>query len=294
MPFVGHHASGPWKVPIPLSLILLLVAFLYLRGCAKLRSATTAIPAWRTASFLLGVALVWVALGSPLAALDEQFLTAHMLKHLFLMTIAPALILLGAPVMPLLRGIPQRLLENILRPASQFSPLRLLGRVLANPVVCWLAAAAALVAWHIPEIFALTLTSPGLHHLEHFTFVAAGFLFWWPVIQPLPTAPALPEWPMLLYLFLATLPCDILSAYLTFCDRVVYPTYLAVSHRSENFVLQDQQLAGALMWTCITIIYLAPAVALTVQLLQAPPQQEILGRVEQESSHSSPESSRTI
>ncbi len=295
MPFVGHHTSGPWTIPIPLTLFAVLVTLIYFRGWRQLRTAdANQIPGWRAASCLAGIALLWIALGSPLASLDEQFLTAHMLKHLLLMTIAPALILLGAPVMLLLSGLPRRFVESILMPASRWSLIQRFGRFLANPILCWLAATAALVAWHIPAIFASTLASPALHHFEHFTFVAGGFLFWWPVIQPWPSVPKWSGWPMLLYLFLATLPCDILSAYLTFCDRVVYPTYLIVSHRAENSVLQDQQLAGALMWTCITIIYLVPAVALTVRLLQRPPRQGILGQIEQNRSQASPDSSRTM
>jgi cytochrome c oxidase assembly factor CtaG len=73
--------------------------------------------------------------------------------------------------------------------------------------------------------------------------------------------------PSCFILFLATLPCDILSAYLTFCDRVVYPVYLNTPQPSGISPLADQQRAGALMWTCITVVYLPPAVILTTRLL---------------------------
>jgi hypothetical protein len=72
---------------------------------------------------------------------------------------------------------------------------------------------------------------------------------------------------MLLYLFLATLPCDILSGFLVFSERVVYPVYFSSAHRFGMSVLEDQQCAGALMWTCVTIIYLAPAASLTTGML---------------------------
>jgi putative membrane protein len=294
MPLLGHHASGPWSIPIPLTFFLVLFAVVYLWGWSSLRSAaSTAIPAWRAASFLVGLALIWAALGSPLAMLDEHFLTAHMLKHLLLMTIAPALLLLASPFSPILHGLPQRFVQSILVPMARTPLLHRIGKFFANPVVCWLAATAALVAWHIPAIFASALASPVLHHFEHFTFIAAGTLFWWPVIKPWGDVPNWSGWPILLYLFLATIPCDILSAYLTFCDRVVYLSYLDVPNGSLNSVLQDQQLAGALMWTCITVIYLVPAVALTVQLLQRPSRPEILQHVEQKNLRPSPDSSRT-
>jgi putative membrane protein len=294
MPLAGHHASGPWTIPIPLTLVLLLVGFLYLQGCARLRSTANLIPAWRAAGFILGLLLLWLALGSPLAFLDARFLTAHMAQHLLLMTIAPALILLGAPVLALKYALPRHFLQQILVPALKTPPLPALGKLLANPIVCWLAATAALIGWHVPSIFAAAFSSHPLHLVEHASFLVAGFLFWWPVIQPWPSVPIWPRWPLLLYLFLATLPCDILSAYLTFCDRIVYPVYLDLSNGSVNSVLRDQQFAGALMWTCVTIIYLVPAVALTIRLLQRSPQEGVLKQMDERNLQVSPDSPRTI
>jgi len=74
---------------------------------------------------------------------------------------------------------------------------------------------------------------------------------------------------MLVYLFLATLPCDLLSAFLAFCDRVVYTVYLSTAKHSGISALEDQQCAGALMWTCVTIVYLIAAAILTTRLLSA-------------------------
>jgi cytochrome c oxidase assembly factor CtaG len=103
---------------------------------------------------------------------------------------------------------------------------------------------------------------------EHVCFVVAGFLFWWPVIQPWPSVAKWPRWSIILYLFAATIPCDILSAFLVFCDRVVYPAYLSQPPQPLGIsALQDQQCAAALMWTCVTIVYLVPAAILTVGLL---------------------------
>ena len=72
---------------------------------------------------------------------------------------------------------------------------------------------------------------------------------------------------MILYLFLATLPCDILSGFLVFSERVAYPVYLSTSRQSGLSVLADQQCSGALMWTCVTIIYLVAGVILSTRLL---------------------------
>jgi putative membrane protein len=187
------------------------------------------------AALLCGLFLVWLAAASPLAMLDEELLTAHMAQHLLLMTFAPVLLLKGYPAL----------------------------RLRANPVVGWFAATGVLVGWHIPWFFSLGLSSMLWHHVEQLTFLIGGVLFWLPVFQPRP------QWSTVIYLFLGTLPCDALSAFLAFCGHVVYPGYEMVPHRFALSALEDQQCAGALMWTCVTFAYLIPAVTVTVKLLSS-------------------------
>jgi cytochrome c oxidase assembly factor CtaG len=268
MPFPVQNALEHWSFPSPLVLALLLTAIAYLRGWLYLRSRSeNIIPAWRAGTFLIGLFLIWVALGSPLAAFDEELLTVHMLQHLLLMTIAPPLILVGAPLMPILHGLPLRFVQSILSPLLRWPPVQWTGRLVSRPGVCWLAAAAALVVWHIPAVFTLGLQSQAWHIVEHACFLGSGFLFWWPVIRPWPRPATQQSWSILLYLFLATLPCDILSGFLAFCDRVVYPIYFSAPRHFSLSVLEDQQCAAALMWTCVTIAYLTAAAILTTQLL---------------------------
>jgi putative membrane protein len=261
-------ALGSWSPPVFLSLAVVAVSLVYLRGWRHLHLVSPqVIPPWRAASFLLGLFSIWLAIASPLAALDEELLTVHMLQHLLLMTIGPALILLGAPVVPLMHGLPRHFVRSVLGPLFRWTPMQRLGRLFSQPAFCWIVAASALVGWHIPAAFTLALRSESWHALEHASFLCAGFLFWWPVVQPWPSIPVWSRWSLLLYLFLATLPCDILSGFLVFSDRVVYPVYFSAPHRFAMSVLEDQQRAGALMWTCITIAYLVPAAILTTQLL---------------------------
>ena len=268
MPPSVQHAFESRSSPVALTVAMVLTGLLYLRGWLHLRSGpVNVIPSWRAGSFFLGLFLIWVALGSPLAAFDEELLTVHMVQHLLLMTVAPPLILLGAPLMPLLHGLPPGFVQSALGPLFRWSPIRQVGRLLSHPAVCWLAAAAALVGWHIPAVFTLGLQSEGWHIAEHVCFLVSGFLFWWPVVQPWPSLPSSPRWSILLYLFLATLPCDILSGFLAFCDRVVYPVYLTAPRRFGISALEDQECAAALMWTCVTIAYLIAAAGLTTQLL---------------------------
>jgi cytochrome c oxidase assembly factor CtaG len=207
--------------------------------------------------------------------MDHELLTVHMVQHLLVMTVAAPLILLGAPVITLLNGLPRHLVNRVLMPVLRCSSVQKLESTAAHPVFCWLASTAVVIAWHIPALFELGLRSEWWHRGEQLSFFAAGLLFWWPVVQPWPSAASWPQWTVPLYLFLATLPCDALSGFLTFCDRVVYANYLT-SHRVFSISpLGDQEFAGALMWVWVTFAYLAPAAAVTIWILSPPPKTRI-------------------
>ena len=262
-----HLGQGHREFPVSLAIILLLEAYRYLLGWVPLRLISrTTIPAWRAASFFLGLFLVWVASGSSLAAYDHSLLTVHMIKHLLLMTIAPALILLGEPLRVFWIGMPL-LVRGAFRRVLRRSPLRRFARMVTRPALCWTFSAMTLLAWHLPALFTLGMRSENWHMVEQASFFSAGLLFWWPVLQPWPSASPGPRWSILLYLFLATLPCDILSGFLVFSDRVAYPMYFSTPRLFGFSVLEDQQCAAALMWTCVTFVYLVPAAIISTRLL---------------------------
>src|ERR1700752_3751363 len=165
---------------------LALVSFIYVLGWRRvLRVPASAIPAWRLASFLFGMFLVWAALGSPLIAYDHDLLTVHMIQHLLLMTLAPALILLGEPLLMFWYGLPR--FAQVLGDQVFRRPLaRRFGRALSRPALCWIVSAATLMGWHVPAVFTLGMHSGVWHSVEQVSFLGAGFLFWLPVIQPWP------------------------------------------------------------------------------------------------------------
>jgi putative membrane protein len=256
------------EVPIAVPVTLILLAFVYLDGWYQLRIAfPNMLQTWRLGAFMGGVVILWVAVGSPLAALDHQFLTAHMVQHLLVMTVAAPLILLGAPVITLLYALPRRFAERVLGPVLRCSLVHTLGRILAHPVFCLLASTVVVIGWHIPKLFDIGLHLQRWHAIEHASFFAAGLLFWWPVVQPWPSLARWPQWSIPLYLFFATLPCDALSAFLTFCNRVVYPHYLLAHRLFDISALEDQECAGALMWVWVTFAYLIPAAVVTLRIL---------------------------
>jgi len=264
----AHGAMHLWVFPTGITLFLILASIVYWRGWRRLRMALpNELNKWRLAATMTGVLATWAAIGSPLAALDHEFLTVHMVQHLLLMTVAAPLLLLGAPVIALLNGLPRPLVIRVLRPLVRWSPAHKLERIVAHPMFCWLGSTAAVIGWHIPPLFELGVRTEKWHEVEQACFLAAGLLFWLPVVQPWPSVARWPRWSVPLYLFLATLPCDVLSAFLTFCDRVVYPHYLSSHGAATMSPLGDQERAGALMWICVTFAYLAPAAAITIQIL---------------------------
>ena len=261
-----HAQMLSWLVLLVVISTLVVTALVYLRGWFCLRNVfPNLIPGCRLAAFMSGLVAVWTAVGSPLATLDHQSLTIHMIKHLLLMTVAAPLILAGTPAFPLVCGLPNLFIKSH-RPHASV-PLRWLERCLMQPVLCWLAGTAAVIGWHLPGAFQLGMRSQWMHILEDVTFLVAGLLFWGPIVQSSPSATRSPRWSMALYLFLATLPCDILSAFLVFCNRLVYPFYQSTPQLFSLPPLEDQECAGALMWVRVTFAYLIPAVAITVQML---------------------------
>ncbi|MGA2696813.1 MAG: cytochrome c oxidase assembly protein [Terriglobales bacterium] len=258
----AHHIAS-----FRISGALIFAALVYLHGWLRLRRQEhNNVQGWRAGSFVLGLFLVWLATASLLAELDHVMLTAHMVQHLLLMTFAPPLILFGMPRETMAHGLPRRFLQMISR-LSRLEPTRQLASVLTHPAFCWFGAASTLIVWHIPSMFALGLRSQAWHGIEQASFFATGLLFWWPVIRSRFSVSIWPESSMLLYLFLATLPCDILSGFLVFCDRVVYPVFFSSSRLFRMSALEDQQCAGALMWTCVTVVYLIAAAVFAARLL---------------------------
>lgn len=197
---------------------------------------------WRFGVLVAGLLSVWVAIGSPLGNRDHEMLSMHMVQHLLLMAVGAPLILLGVPI-----GSLKQL----------------------HPAVGWLAGTAAVIGWHIPAAFELGMRSHWWHLTQQATFLAAGILFWWPIIERRPGPSNQSRWFVPLYLFLATLPCDALAAFLTFGDRVVYESYGRRAGHGFS-PLRDQETAGALMWVCVTFVYLVPAVVATIRLLSPP------------------------
>jgi cytochrome c oxidase assembly factor CtaG len=221
----------------------------------------------RPAAFLGGLAAIYLALASPIEPFADLLLSVHMVQHLLLMMVAPPLLWLGAPLFPLLRGLPRPIRVFWVAPLLSAPPLRRLFSRLTHPLTALVLFVAAAWVWHAPPVYDLALRSSAWHYLEHACFLGTALLFWYPVVRPYPARPRWSAWLLLPCLFLADLSNTALAALLTFSDRLLYPYYGEVPRLAGLSPLDDQAAAGVIMWVPGSAAFLLPLFGIGVQLL---------------------------
>ena len=262
-----HGIMAAWSFPIWPAIGIVLAGAVYLRGWRALQATRAReLPVWRAVCFFAGLLALWIALASPIDALDDLLLSAHMIQHFILMSVAPPLLVLGAPLVPMLRGLPRPVIRG-LRPVFASRTVHHVAHVLARPAVAWLAMNIAYLGWHVPQAFELTFRSEAWHNTEHMCFLFTNIAFWWIVIEPWPSATKWSRWMVIPYLLTADMVNTILSAVLTFSGKVLYPSYAAAERICRLTPLQDQALAGAEMWVLNSIVFLVPVAVLVVKIL---------------------------
>jgi cytochrome c oxidase assembly factor CtaG/polyferredoxin len=258
-----------WTISFWPTFFMLLTAVVYCRGW-RLASALRPreLPAWRMLCFLLGLAVLWLAISSPLDALGQFLLVAHMTQHLLLMSVVPPLLLLGAPTVPILRGLPRFCVQEVFATWVGFAPFRAIGKLVTHPVFGWLAMNVAYMGWHLPAMYELALRSNDWHYVEHACFLFGSLLYWSHVIEPWPGKSTWSRWLIVPYIVAGDVVNSIISASLAFAVHVVYPTYATVPRIFEISALDDQLAAGAEMWVLSSMISFVPLVATVMQLLE--------------------------
>ncbi len=265
---VYQAALRSWSIPPAASFAIVLSAIVYLRGWILLRRAGLPyLPPWRAITFLFGLLTLWIALASPLDVFNGFVLTAHMLQHMLLMMVAPPLVLLGEPLIPMVRGLPRFAAREFAGPFLNWPVAQRVGQKLTHPVVALLLMGCAMFAWHTPWLYELALRSSSWHQTEHACFFITSLIFWWPVVQPWPSRAQWPRWAMVPYLLVADLQNTALSAIMVFSDRILYPSY-SVAPRLFGFSAQEDQVAaGSIMWVVGSLAYIVPAIIIAVQCL---------------------------
>ena len=191
---------------------------------------------WRVSAFLGGMFVILLSLVSPLHDLSDRYLfSAHMVQHLLLTMVAPPLLLLGTP-------------GDLLRPVLRSWLVRELLDILARPLPAFFFFNVVFSASHLPSFYELTLRDHPVHILEHWVFIAAGVLTWWPIFSPLEEYPRLPYPLPLLYLFFQTISGFAVGSLITLSSEPLYPFYAAAARVTGLSAIADQQLGGLIMW----------------------------------------------
>jgi putative membrane protein len=204
---------------------------------------------WQAALFYLGLPTIVVALESPLDPMAHQLFAAHMVQHLLLMLVAAPLLVLGVPLLSLIWAAP-----DPSRP--RLGKLFLLRRA---PIgVAFALHSVALWLWHIPQLYDVALSEDWVHGLEHVSFLGSAGLFWWVLLHGGRTGAGVG----VLFVFGLALESTILGALLTFAGGPWYTAHLTSTATWGLSAVEDQQLAGLIMWIPGGLVYLASALAL--------------------------------
>lgn len=248
-----------WSIDPPFGYLavayVVISAFLYILGGRARGGTPLRREPLRALSFFAGLAVIVLALDSPIDYYADSLFWIHMVQHILLLTVAPPLILLGHPWPRMWRALPLQTRTTVGRTiagARYTAPLR----AMARPLPAWLLFNVTLVAWHIPAFYNATLTNNAIHQTEHAMFFFFGLLFWARVVDPGPLRPRL-EWPArMLYVTSAMLVCWVLAIALVVVQHPLYSHYADLLHRPGGLsALGDQQIAGGVMWVLGSAAY---------------------------------------
>jgi putative membrane protein len=259
-PVTPENVWRSWNVD-PLILVpLVLLAGLYAGGVRSIwatAGARRGVSTKQVAAFAAAIAVLLVALVSPVDQVGGALFSIHMVQHLLLVVVAAPLLVYAAPLAPVLVALPR----GVRRKAGRFSgqaSVDALSRTLTNPLLVWWAQAIVLWIWHIPAFYEAALRHRWVHMLEHTTFLVTALLFWWLVIQPAGRR-RLGLGLCVIFIFAAMIQSSALGALLTFAPSHWYPAHEPYTGAWNLSALEDQQLAGLIMWVPGGLVYLGAA-----------------------------------
>ena len=243
-----------WTFEPVLSVALVLAAVLYARGTARLRQRITGTARTaRMVAFYGGLTVLAAALMSPIDAVSSALFSAHMIQHLLLMVVAAPLLVLARPMAALVAGLPAGGRDAV-RSVAAGGARRVL-HTLTRPIVVWSVAAVALWAWHMPSLYEAAISHEALHVAEHASFLGTALLFWTVVLgSSVRRGPAARPVAALL-VFANGVQGTALGAVLLFASSPLYPVHGPGTRIWGGTPLEDQQLAGALMWGPPAFVY---------------------------------------
>ena len=258
-----HDAWSAWSWEPAVLGGLALAAWLYVRGVRALwrrAGRGRGIARWRAGCYAAGLLAVAVALVSPVDAMGEALFSMHMVQHLVLMMVAAPLLLLGEPLTATLWALPRAVRSAVGRAWRRVPGPHALWRAASAPLVAWTLHVATLWAWHARGPYERAVLHRGVHVLEHVTFFATALLFWVPIADRRARR-RLGLGAAVLYLFTAALQSTALGALITTAARPWYTVHSATTRAWGLSPIEDQQLAGLIMWVPAGFVYLAALAA---------------------------------
>jgi len=265
-PLEPHDLWTAWNVEPWLLFPLACAVFIYIWGMRNVWQQAGAGHGIRTrswVSFLGAVVALVIALVSPLDALAGVLFSAHMTQHLLLVLVAAPLLVMSDFPVALLWALPRGSAQALGQTSNQSPAVSRLWRVISSPASAWLLFAITLWIWHTPALYEAALREEPVHELEHLIFLVTAMLFWW-VLFKQTTQKHVHYGMAILYLFTTILHSGVLGALMTFTSQPWYPYYAGLVWSWGLTPLQDQQLAGLIMWipggillTLLTIRYFA-------------------------------------
>jgi cytochrome c oxidase assembly factor CtaG len=241
-----------------------LAGVLYARGWLHLKRRGTG----QAICFAAGLALIVLALCSPIGTYDQQLFSLHMTEHLLLALGAAPLLLLARPMVPLLWGLPTQERRGAGRLLRPHAPLTRFGTALVEPKVALALFSIGFAVWHVPTLYDAAQGQSAIHYLEHTVFFVTALLFWWPVIHPHGGPRRLSKFAAIVYFALPMFEGTLIGALLTFSTHPLYATYASAARLTGLSAVDDQQLAGLIMWIPGGAVYAAAVLALVIGILR--------------------------
>jgi putative membrane protein len=253
-----HHWT--WE-PFTIALLLASAGLYALGAHAVWRRAGIGhgVRRWQAVSFALGLLSLAVALLSPVVWLSTVLFSVHMTQHEILMLVSAPLLVFGHPLFAMLWALPRRTRESWGR-WSQRPAVARSWRMVTGPFAVFFLHALALWIWHVPRLYEAALNSDAIHAVEHLSFVLTAALFWWAMIHG--RYGRLGYGVAAVYIFLTAVHSSVLGALMTVAPNVLYSGYGTAGAAWNVNALEDQQLAGLLMWVPSGVVFIVFGLAL--------------------------------
>jgi putative membrane protein len=255
------HAA-PWSSEFPAALGIATITIVYGLGLTRLwRSAGIGhgVRRWQAGSFVAAIAALVASLLSPIATLSEQLLWVHMIQHMLLMLIAAPLLVAGSPALVSAWALPRRWRVGLARWWARVRPDPHARRLAWHPVFAWLAFALILWVWHLPLLYQAAVQHPRIHDLQHLAFFGASCLYWRVMFDPIGRTRLGPV-AVVIYVFTTSLHGMLLGVLIALSPQLWYPIYAHTTASWGMTAIEDQQIAGFIMWMPVCGVYAAIAV----------------------------------